>query len=197
MFGDFKLILNVGLIFGEVMNNLIVWLFFLATLINLARNTSPKKLYDKDSLFPRELLNLSGVMFLSYLLSLPLYDFSGLKFYGFFISQQLVYLVYDLLTIFVVCNVLNVLSNKAKVVRFYLVLGMTINGILFFVVHICIINAEKGTPFLPLWMVDFYFYTINISDAVMVISLVLCRDFLLLYKLKNMFIKRSSMLCSS
>jgi len=54
MFGDFKLILNVGLIFCEVMNNLVVWLFFLATLINLVRNTSPKKLYDKDSFFPRE-----------------------------------------------------------------------------------------------------------------------------------------------
>nr|WP_247659631.1 hypothetical protein [Pseudoalteromonas sp. MMG006] len=88
---------------------------------------------------------------------------------------------YDLTTIFSLwlCS----MFIKIKTPSFlYLIVGLTINSIFFVFMHLDMYLLKNYEPWL-FW--DIYTFTVNFIDFVMIVSLIVDRDFLGLHKLKN------------
>lgn len=129
------------------------------------------------------LLLSSFVMMVSYTLS----DY----FFTWLSIQNTLYLdwaLYDFATIAGLILVY-IFIRKTTPSFLYLVLGLSINSIFFLCMYLDMYVYKNQEPWF-FW--DLYTFTVNLIDLIMIIVLIVDRDFLGLHKLKNKFFKDSS-----
>lgn len=164
-----------------ILNYLILWLFLISTLINFASSISSGSFSDWH-LGRKEVTLLSFVMFVSYLLSAPLNQLDNQVVFGVVLTFLTVYFIFDILTMLLIGKVLNFKTNEGRVCQFYLLMGMAINASVFLLLQIWFSYDAKS---IPVWVLDFYTIIINLVDVIMVLILILRKDFLGLCKLRG------------
>ena len=122
------------------------------------------------------LLLSSFVMMCSY--SLSDYFFTWLSIKN---SLNLNFALYDIATIFALILVYKIVK-KTTSSFLYLVLGLSINTILFLLMHV---DSEIYENTQYWWFWEVYIYTVNLIDFTMIVALIVDRDILGLHKLKN------------
>ncbi len=146
---------------GDLLGAFIEWGFLMAFLFNLAININ-----KTDS----RVLVISFIMMISYFIS----GFVKLSIYSY-----LNWLYFDLLTIFVILAWM----YFAKVVNFcgttYILFGLTLNSILMLSIYIDIFIYENKSEWF-LWTL--YSFGVNTVDVLMILVLLVNKDFLYLHK---------------
>lgn len=146
---------------GDLLGAFIEWGFLMAFLFNLAININ-----KTDS----RVLVISFIMMISYFIS----GFVKLSIYSY-----LNWLYFDLLTIFVILAWM----YFAKVVNFcgttYILFGLTLNSILMLSIFIDIFIYENKSEWF-LWTL--YSFGVNTIDVIMILVLLVNKDFLYLHK---------------
>jgi len=122
------------------------------------------------------LLFSSFVMMCSYTLSDYFLTWLSLKN-----SLYLNFALYDIATIFALILVYKIVK-KTTPSFLYLVLGLSINTILFLLMHV---DSEIYENTQYWWFWEVYIYTVNLIDFTMIVALIVDRDILGLHKLKN------------
>ena len=122
------------------------------------------------------LLFSSFVMMCSYTLSD--YFFTWLSFKN---SFYLNFALYDIATITALLCLYKIVK-KTTPSFLYLVLGLSINTILFLLMHV---DSEIYENTQYWWFWEVYIYTVNLIDFTMIVALIVDRDILGLHKLKN------------
>ena len=122
------------------------------------------------------LLFSSFVMMCSYTLSDYFLTWLSLKN-----SLYLNFALYDIATIFALILVYKIVK-KTTSSFLYLVLGLSINTILFLLMHV---DSEIYENTHYWWFWEVYIYTVNLIDFTMIVALIVDRDILGLHKLKN------------
>ncbi|BBW90595.1 hypothetical protein PS1M3_06820 [Pseudoalteromonas sp. PS1M3] len=122
------------------------------------------------------LLFSSFVMMCSYTLSDYFLTWLSLKN-----SLYLNFALYDIATIFALILVYKIVK-KTTLSFLYLVLGLSINTILFLLMHV---DSEIYENTQYWWFWEVYIYTVNLIDFTMIVALIVDRDILGLHKLKN------------
>ncbi|MBS3798383.1 hypothetical protein [Pseudoalteromonas sp. BDTF-M6] len=151
------------------MGGFVVWGFLMAMFFNLMLLGFKAK---KDI----QLVGVSILMFISYFTSDHFYNiFSGSEIY-------LVWLIYDLITLFLIFLVCYFVKSNRSAGVFYVVSGLIFNSVLFLCMHYDL--AVKGNSE-PWWFWSFYSIGVNIVDLLMIIVLIVDRDILGLISLKN------------
>lgn len=175
------LVIDVNNLTSETMNNSIVFLFLLSVLTNMVRMTNVNGRHAEC----KDVFLLSLVMFLSYLSSINIHNYDTSIPDEFYRSINLIYFLFDIVTILIVCRFVRVTSYAGHFCRFYLVLCLSLNAIFFLILHADVVlkwgTKEYGTWFL--WTI--HFYTVNTLDGIMIAVLLLKRDFLGVYQLKR------------
>ncbi|MEM5547864.1 hypothetical protein [Pseudoalteromonas fuliginea] len=132
--------------------------------------------YSLDVKRGTTLLLSSFIMMISYTLS----DY----FYTWLSMRDSIYLdwaLYDVATIAALICIYKII-DKTTPSFLYLIIGLSINSIFFFCMYLDIYIFENKEPWF-LW--DVYTYTVNFIDLVMIVVLIVDRDFLGLHKLKS------------
>ena len=147
----------------------IVWGFLMSFFLNLFFRCISVK---KDNL----LVLCSFVIFLSYFISDHFYElFDKTEVYK-------TWFLYDIVTLVLIAFFHFLLRTKASPGVFYVYLGLSINTILFGLMHLDIVIFENKEQWI-LW--DIYTAGVNIADFTMIVALITDRDILGLIKLKN------------
>jgi len=92
--------------------------------------------------------------------------------------------IYDIMTITALLSVFFIIK-KTTPSFLYLIIGLTINSIFFLLMYIDMYINNNQDHWI-LW--DLYIYTVNSIDLIMIIALIVDRDFLGLHTLKNKLI---------
>ena len=122
------------------------------------------------------LLLSSFIMMISYTLS----DY----FYTWLSMRDSIYLdwaLYDVITITALACIYRIFG-KTTPSFLYLIVGLTVNSTFFFSMYLDIYIFENKKAWF-LW--DAYTYTVNLIDFIMIVVLIIDRDFLGLHKLKS------------
>ena len=122
------------------------------------------------------LLLSSFIMMISYTVS----DY----FYTWLSIRESVYIewaIYDIVTIAALMCIYKTINNTTPSFL-YLIVGLSINSVLFLSMYLDMYIFKNQEPWL-LW--DVYTYTVNFTDLVMIVVLIIDRDFLGLHKLKS------------
>ena len=147
----------------------LMWGFLMAFLFNVF-------VYTLDVKRKTTLLLSSFIMMVSYTLSDLVFTWLSIKN-----SIYLDWAIYDIVTILAL-----IFAHKAIRITtpsfLYLVTGLSINSTFFFCMYLDIYILKNKEPWL-FWEV--YTYTVNFIDLVMIVVLIIDRDFLGLHKLKN------------
>jgi len=159
---DFLLNPYVSLYLGAFVQ----WGFLMAFLYSLVTSINKPK---------KEALWLSLIMSVSYSSSLFI-DIQNISYMKL--------LLFDLVTILVILVVSNFLTNN--VISTYLLLGLSINSLLFFCMHIDVLVFNNSTPW---WFWSFYSMSINLMDFMMIAIFFINKDFLRVVKFKNWLVK--------
>nr|WP_301002924.1 hypothetical protein [Pseudoalteromonas sp.] len=157
---DFLLNPYVSLYIGAFVQ----WSFLMAFLYSLVTSiNNPKK----------EALWLSLIMSISYSSSMFI-DIQNISYIQLFFS--------DLITFLAILIVSNFLTKN--IFSTYLLLGLSINSLLFFCMHLDVSVFNNSTPW---WFWSFYSLGINLIDFIMILVLFINKDFLGLVRLKKAF----------
>ncbi|GAA71599.1 hypothetical protein P20439_1675 [Pseudoalteromonas sp. BSi20439] len=89
-------------------------------------------------------------------------------------------LLFDLMTILAILVVSNFLTKN--VISTYLLLGLSINSLLFFGMHLDVSVFNNTTPW---WFWSLYSMSINLMDFIMIAIFFINKDFLGLVRLKS------------
>ena len=123
-------------------------------------------------------------MFLSYFIVLPIdFYFRIHASYNVYYPNSL-YLILDILTVLVLVNFCKASSYRDSVCRYYLIICLLLNSLLFLLAQIdtlLIYNNYKPGGAWRFWNV--FSIGVNIFDLIMVLVLVIQKDFLGWYKL--------------
>jgi hypothetical protein len=159
------------------------FLFFLALLLNFGRTSvSNSNCLSKEQ--THEPLILSLVMFFSYSITIPL-DYSNLfvEIRSVYLPNTL-YLALDLLTIVFIHRFVKPKSEIGQLCRLYIFVALSINSLLFFLLQLdFLLSFYKLKNNEYWWFWSFFSYGINTFDLIMVLVLVIQKDFLGWYKL--------------
>lgn len=132
--------------------------------------------YSLDVKRGTTLLLSSFIMMVSYTLS----DY----FYTWLSMRDSIYLdwaLYDISTITALICIYKVI-RKTTPSFLYLIIGLSINSILFFCMYLDIYIFGNIEPW---YFWDVYTYLVNLIDFVMIVALIVDKDFLGLHKVKN------------
>ncbi|MEZ7491795.1 hypothetical protein R0J93_13025 [Pseudoalteromonas sp. SIMBA_148] len=146
-----------------------MWAFLMTFFFNVF-------VYSLDVKRGTTLLLSSFVMMISYTLS----DY----FYTWLSMRDSIYLdwaLYDVITIAALACIYR-FFGKTTPSFLYLIVGLSINSTFFFCMYLDIYIFENKKAWF-LW--DAYTYTVNLMDLIMIVALIVDRDFLGLHKLKN------------
>ena len=134
----------------------------------------------------KEPILLSAIMFLSYFFGNVIDYFVNLKAFISYFHPNSYYLVLDILTALLIYKVVNVTSRQGQLCKFYLLCGLLFNALLFLIIQIDIFLVYEGfKPYERWWLWYVFSIGINSSDAIMVLVLILQKDFLKIYCLFN------------
>ncbi|RJE77971.1 hypothetical protein BGP78_07685 [Pseudoalteromonas sp. MSK9-3] len=173
------LVIDVNNLTNEMMNNIVIFLFLFSALVNMVRMTNVNRAECKDVFF------LSLVMFLSYLSSINIHNLSVSIPAGFYRSINLIYFLFDIVTILILCRFVRVTSYAGHFCRFYLVLCLSLNAIFFLILHVDVVIKWGTNEYGPWLLWTIHFYTVNTLDGIMIAVLLLKRDFLGIYQLRR------------
>ncbi|WP_041454524.1 MULTISPECIES: hypothetical protein [Pseudoalteromonas] len=150
----------------------IMWGFLMAFLFNIF-------VYSLSIKRDTTLLLSSFIMMTSYTVSDYFLTWLSIK-----ITVYLDWALYDYttLTALVVCYLI---IKKTTPSFLYLILGLTINSFLFMFMYIDMYIYKNIEPWF-LW--DIYTFSVNLIDLIMIVALIVDRDFLGLHKLKNIIV---------
>ncbi|ATG76751.1 hypothetical protein [Pseudoalteromonas sp. 1_2015MBL_MicDiv] len=132
--------------------------------------------YSLDLKRGTTLLLSSFIMMISYTLSDYFYTWLSIKN-----SIYLDWALYDISTILALICIYKI-TEKTTPSFLYLIVGLSINSIFFFCMYLDMYifgNMERWF----FW--DVYTYAVNLMDLIMIVALIVDRDFLGLHKLKN------------
>ena len=132
--------------------------------------------YSLDVKRGTTLLLCSFIMMISYTLSDYFYTWLSIKS-----SIYLDWALYDISTILALICIYKI-TEKTTPSFLYLIVGLSINSIFFFCMYLDMYifgNMERWF----FW--DVYTYAVNLMDLIMIVALIVDRDFLGLHKLKN------------
>ncbi|MEM5513114.1 hypothetical protein WNY79_09470 [Pseudoalteromonas sp. AS84] len=132
--------------------------------------------YSLDVKRGTTLLLSSFIMMISYTLSDYFYTWLSIKS-----SIYLDWALYDISTILALICIYKI-TEKTTPSFLYLIVGLSINSIFFFCMYLDMYifgNMERWF----FW--DVYTYAVNLMDLIMIVALIVDRDFLGLHKLKN------------
>lgn len=166
-------------------SHIATWLFFMVLLFNFVR-TSISNNNDHAKQKASDTFILSLVMFSSYASAIPidyLYRFTEASsaFY-----PKTFYLVLDVLTILFLFYFVQVKTVIGKMCQKYLFIALSVNSLLFLLAQIDLLLMYEGYKELNLWWFwTLFSYGINGSDLIMVLVLVIQKDFLGWYKLSE------------
>lgn len=154
-------------------------------LINFGR-TSVNNINRLNKEQTYEPLTLSLVMFISYSILLPIeysYWFSELR--SVYLPNSL-YLALDLLTIVFIQRFFKPKSETGKLCCLYLLVALSVNSLLFLLLQMdFLLTYHKLKEEGYWWFWTVFSYGINGSDLIMVLVLVVQKDFLGWYKLSK------------
>lgn len=180
-----ELSLELGVAVSYFLNHFVVWLFLMAAMFNFSKTSKVNLQTGGEACFRKELTLLSLVMFLSYLLSTHFQEFRVYLFYDYPVTRYSVYFIFELITIFVVYFFLDIKTKVGVISRFYLLVGMFINGSFFMAFHFMHYTYASANWVLSFpWLAETFFYVINAIDLIMFLSLVLTKDYIGLYRLR-------------
>ena len=186
---------DIQYIFGELLHlnpiarflfgHIATFLFFMVLLINFGR-TSVNNINRLNKEQTYEPLTLSLVMFISYSILLPIeysYWFSELR--SVYLPNSL-YLALDLLTIVFIQRFFKPKSETGKLCCLYLLVALSVNSLLFLLLQMdFLLTYHKLKEEGYWWFWTVFSYGINGSDLIMVLVLVVQKDFLGWYKLSE------------
>lgn len=166
-------------------SHIATWLFFMALLFNFVRTSishSSKKEKHKTS----DTFILSLVMFLSYVSAIPIdYLFRLTEATSVFYPKTF-YLVLDLVTIWILFHFFRMNSCVGKICKRYLLIALSANSLLFFLAQLDLFLMYEGYKELkPWWFWSLFTVGINTFDLIMILILVIQKDFLGWYKLNE------------
>lgn len=147
----------------------IMWGFLMAFFFNIF-------VYSLDVKRNTTLLLSSFIMIVSYTVSDYFFTWLSIK-----VRVFLDWAIYDIATILALTAIYFIIK-KTTPSFFYLIIGLTINSLLFICMYVdmYVLNNQEYWFF---W--DVYIYSVNLIDLIMVIALIVDRDFLGLHKLKS------------
>lgn len=175
------LVIDVNNLTNEMMNNSVVFLFLFSALVNMVRMTNVNGRHAEC----KDVFLLSLVMFLSYLSSINIHNYGISISEEFYRSINLIYFLFDIVTILIVCRFVRVTSYAGQFCRFYLVLCLSLNAIFFLILHVDIVLKSGTNEYGPWLLWTIHFYTVNTLDGIMIAVLLLKRDFLGIYQLRR------------
>lgn len=124
-------------------------------------------------------MSISLTIFLSYLFSDPLV----ITVFGFDIlhsnATYIFWCSFDLVCLLVILRLTRGANLSKLPAKFYVIVGLTVNMLLFFSMHI---DINVFMNYEPWWFWTFYSFTVNIMDVMMIIALLNNKDFLGLLK---------------
>jgi len=132
--------------------------------------------YSLDVKRGTTLLLSSFIMMISYTLSDYFYTWLSIKN-----SIYLDWALYDISTILALICIYKI-TEKTTPSFLYLIVGLSINSIFFFCMYLDMYIFENMERWF-FW--DVYTYAVNLMDFIMIVALIVDRDFLGLHKLKN------------
>ena len=161
------------------------FIFFMVLLVSFVRTSRVTKSSIKKEQ-AHEILILSLVMSVSYAIPIP-FD------YIYWLSEKrsvyipnTPYMVLDILTILFIYSFVKIGTNLGKLCRFYLTVALGVNALLFFLLQLDLLLIYEGLKKSGFWWFWTVFsYGINGSDLIMVLVLVVQKDFLGWYKLSE------------
>lgn len=157
----------------------------MATLLNFVR-MSGWQFQNTDKARFKEPVLLSVIMFLSYFFGSVIDYFVNLKEFISYFHPNSYYLLLDILTVLLIYKVVNVSSRQGQLCKFYLLCGLLFNALLFLIIQIEIFLVYEGfKPYERWWLWYVFSIGINSSDAMMVLVLILQKDFCGLYLLSG------------
>lgn len=163
--------------------NFFVWAFMMCTLLNFVRTTSViyKPCIDKQG---KEPLYLSMLMFISYALTMPMDHFLVISNEPRLYLPFGAYIILDALTICVLICFFKMRTISGLICKSYLVIGLGLNTCLFTAMQLESLAISYGYKDIePWWLWSLYGYGVNIIDTIMVLSLIMKKDFIYWYKL--------------
>lgn len=171
--------------FTSFLSNFVIWCFLKATLLNFVKMSGWQfQKVDKDRF--KEPLLLSAMMFLSYFLGSVIDYFLNLKEFISYFHPSSYYFLLDILTAFFIYKAINVNSKQGEICKFYLLCGLLFNALLFLIIQIEVFLIYEGfKPYEHWWLWYMFSIGINSSDAMMVLVLILQKDFFRLYLLSR------------
>lgn len=157
----------------------------MATLLNFVRMSGWQfKSVNKAKV--KEPVALSAIMFLSYFVGSVIDYFVNLKELISYFHPNSYYFLLDILTALLIYKVVNVSSKPGQICKFYLLCGLLFNALLFLIIQIEIFLIFEGfKPYERWWLWYVFSIGINSSDAMMVLVLILQKDFFKIYCLFN------------
>ncbi|TMP88932.1 hypothetical protein CWC05_00845 [Pseudoalteromonas ruthenica] len=155
---------------GIFMGAFVVWGFLMALFFNLML-----KVYRAKN--DTKLIWCSFVMALSYGVSDHFFDFfSGVEVY-------LTWFYYDMVTLLLISPILFVPSRcSLSPGVIYVLVGLSFNSLLMLSMHYDIVIRENYTSW---WLWSVYSIGINLADLIMIVALIVDRDFLCIIRIKN------------
>jgi len=150
----------------------IMWGFLMAFFFNIF-------VYTLDVKRRTTLLLSSFVMMMSYTISDYFFTWLSIK-----VKIYLDWAIYDIITITALMGVLFFIK-KTTPSFLYLIVGLAINSVFFLMMYVDM-YINNNQEHWVLW--DLYIYTVNSVDLIMIIALIVDRDFLGLHCLKNKLI---------
>ena len=157
----------------------------MATLLNFVKMSGWQfKNVDKAKI--KEPVLLSVIMFLSYFFGSAIDYFVNLKEFISYFHPNSYYLLLDILTAMFIYRLVNVSSKQGQLCKFYLLCGLLFNASLFLIIQVEIFLINEGfKPYERWWLWYVFSIGINSSDAMMVLVLILQKDFLTIHSLFN------------
>ncbi|TMN93930.1 hypothetical protein CWB72_00160 [Pseudoalteromonas phenolica] len=157
----------------------------MATLLNFVR-MSGWQFQSADKARFKEPMQLATIMFLSYFFGSVIDYFVNLKELISYYHPNSYYFFLDILTALLISIVVKVRSKQGQVCKFYLLCGLLFNASLFLIIQIEIFLIYEGfKPYEHWWLWYMFSIGINSSDAMMVLVLILQKDFFRLYLLSR------------
>ena len=154
--------------FNVYLASLIMWGFLMAFLYNLVKKSSKP---NNDA----TIMWLSFIIFFSYLLGDPLLNLSlGIEITSNF-TGYLVWALLDFITLVIILFFTSRKSIRSYPAKLYIVVGISVNMLLFFTMYTDIALFEHYDPW---WFWSFYSVTVNVMDVMMIIALLCNKDFL-------------------
>ncbi|TMO55496.1 hypothetical protein [Pseudoalteromonas phenolica] len=157
----------------------------MATLLNFVR-MSGWQFQNANKAKVKEPVVLSAIMFLSYFFGSVIDYLLNLKEFISYFHPNSYYLLLDILTALFIYRVINASSKQGQLCKFYLLCGLLFNALLFLIIQIEILLIYEGfKPYERWWLWYAFSIGINTFDGIMVLVLILQKDFLKIYCLFN------------